>query len=141
MVAPVLHTDGLCLTGTLANLGSGEKPMPPAAIAKIKSDAVQLLDQVALVYDSHIASGEVGASGTGVASESTPNEPCTGLLYGRIQSGKTVAMIALVAAALDNRFKVVVVLTSDNVTLVSQTANRFAALDSPIVVNALKPEQ
>src|SRR6185369_14700514 len=56
--------------------------------------------------------------------------------YGRIQSGKTVAMIALVAAAIDNGFRVVVVLTSDNNKLVAQTADRFGALEGPLTLDA-----
>ena len=48
-------------------------------------------------------------------------------------------MIGLVAAAMDNGFRVVVVLTSDNVKLVSQTTERFAALEGPNALDALNP--
>jgi hypothetical protein len=51
------------------------------------------------------------------------------LLYGRIQSGKTLGMITFSALAIDNGFRVIVVLTSDNVKLVEQTASRFTALE------------
>jgi len=111
--------------------------MPPAALDKIKSDALALLERVVSVYEAEVAEGEVGAFGSGVASAEIPKKPCTGLLYGRIQSGKTVAMIALVAAAIDNGFRAIIVLTSDNLKLVSQTTDRFAALDGPIAVDAL----
>jgi hypothetical protein len=111
--------------------------MPPAAIEKIRADALDLLSRVVSAYASEIADGEVGALGSGVAGPTVPPKPCTGLLYGRIQSGKTVAMIALVAAAIDNGFRAIVVLTSDNLKLVSQTTQRFAALDGPIAVDAL----
>jgi hypothetical protein len=61
-------------------------------------------------------------------------------LYGRVQSGKTVAMIAFCAAAIDNGFRVIVVLTSDFVKLVEQTADRFAALDGPLIKSALQSD-
>lgn len=129
---PPINVDGPCLTGTLAGL-----TMPADAIAKIRSDAIELLSRVVKVYSTEVAPNEVGAEGSGRASTTAPPKPCTGLLYGRIQSGKTVAMIALVAAAIDNGFRVIVVLTSDNLKLVSQTTERFAALDGPIAVDAL----
>src|SRR6185312_2291802 len=68
------------------------------------------------------------------------NRNPTGLLYGRIQSGKTVAMISFCAAAVDNGFRVIVVLTSDFVKLVEQTAERFTALDGPLIRNALQSD-
>jgi hypothetical protein len=130
--SPTLRVDGPCLTGTLAGLS-----MPPGALEKIKADALDLLSRVVAAYAAEIADGEVGALGSGLAGPTVPPKPCTGLLYGRIQSGKTVAMIALVAAAIDNGFRAIVVLTSDNLKLVSQTTQRFAALDGPIAVDAL----
>lgn len=138
---PSLRTDGPCLQGTLNNLGSGAKPMSAPALVKIKVDALDMLGSVVSVYERQIATGEVGADGSGAASATIPTVPSTGLLYGRIQSGKTVAMIALVAAAMDNGFRVVVVLTSDNTKLVSQTTERFNALEGPIAVDALKPNE
>lgn len=128
---PTLCVDGPCLTGTLANLKI------PGAVEKIRADALDLLSRIVAAYEREIATGEVGANGTAKAGPSIPSKPCTGLLYGRIQSGKTVAMIALVAAAIDNGFRVVVVLTSDNLKLVAQTTDRFAVLDGPIAVDAL----
>jgi hypothetical protein len=50
-----------------------------------------------------------------------PEKPVTGLVYGRIQSGKTRAMIASTAMAFDNGFRISVVLTSNINDLVSQT--------------------
>ncbi|CAN5215775.1 hypothetical protein BH09MYX1_BH09MYX1_09330 [soil metagenome] len=132
---PTLRADGPCLTGTLAAL-----PMPAAAIDKIRADALDLLSRIVSVYSVEIATGEVGADGSGKASPSRPKKPCTGLLYGRIQSGKTVAMIGLVAAAIDNGFRVIIVLTSDNLTLVSQTTERFTALDGTMAIDALRKD-
>ncbi|WP_316195091.1 MULTISPECIES: Z1 domain-containing protein [unclassified Bradyrhizobium] len=56
-----------------------------------------------------------------------PNRPPTGLVYGRIQSGKTRAMIASTALAFDNGFRVSVVMTSNINDLVSQTHIDFSS--------------
>jgi hypothetical protein len=58
------------------------------------------------------------------------------LLYGKVQSGKTRAMIFTAAMCLDNGFRIVVVLTSDNVELVDQTSHRFKVVDGPIWLNS-----
>jgi hypothetical protein len=58
-------------------------------------------------------------------------------MYGRVQSGKTAAMILTSALCLDNGFRVAVVLTANNVALVQQTANRFKALDGPRVFSTV----
>jgi hypothetical protein len=130
-------TDGPCLTGTLENLslGLGASPMPAAVLVKIRADALDLLEQVLQTYTEKVAGDEVGARGSARATSGAPlGGRCpTGLLYGRVQSGKTVAMIAFCAAALDDGFRVVVVLTSDYLKLVQQTAKRFAALAGPLV--------
>jgi hypothetical protein len=136
-------TDGPCLRGTLEQLEEGvaAKPMPREALAKVENDALVLLGKVIGAYSS-VASGEVGAGGTGKATDAQPvgGKAPTGLLYGRVQSGKTVAMITFCAAAIDNGFRVIVVLTSDFVKLVEQTAERFAALDGPLILNALRSD-
>jgi hypothetical protein len=137
-------TDGPCLAGTLEQLesGVGAKPMPREALAKVRTDALGLLAKVLEAYVIGIAPGEVGAGGSAIASAAAPigGRPATGLLYGRVQSGKTVAMISFCAAAIDNGFRVVVVLTSDFVKLVEQTADRFAALDGPLIRSALQSD-
>lgn len=131
--------DGPCLAGTLHQLeiGVAAKPMTRQALVKVQADAINLLEKVLSSYVSEVAPGEVGSGGTAVASTATVKRPPTGLLYGRVQSGKTVAMIAFCAAAIDNGFRVIVVLTSDFVKLVEQTADRFTALDGPLIKNAL----
>ena len=62
-----------------------------------------------------------------VGSAAVPNRPPTGLVYGRIQSGKTRAMIASTALAFDNGFRVSVVMTSNINDLVSQTHIDFSS--------------
>jgi hypothetical protein len=110
--------------------------MSAASLEKIRADALALLGKVVGAYARDIGGGEVGADGSAHAADSTPGKACTGLLYGRIQSGKTVAMIALVAAAIDNGFRSVIVLTSDNTKLVAQTADRFGSLEGTLVLDA-----
>lgn len=56
-----------------------------------------------------------------------PNRPPAGLVYGRIQSGKTRAMITSTALAFDNGFRVSIVMTSNINDLVSQTHIDFSS--------------
>lgn len=56
-----------------------------------------------------------------------PNAQITGLVYGRIQSGKTRGMIASTAMAFDNGFRISVVMTSNINDLVNQTHGDFSA--------------
>jgi hypothetical protein len=132
-----IASDGPCLRGTLDNLkhGLGAAPLPPESLVKARRDAILLLEDVVELYEAEVAVGEVGATGSRRATDAAPlaGSCPTGLLYGRVQSGKTLAMIAFTAAALDNGFRVVVVLTSDFVKLVEQTKRRFGALDGPLV--------
>jgi hypothetical protein len=73
-----------------------------------------------------------------------PNDPITGLVYGRIQSGKTRAMIASTAMAFDNGFRISVVMTSNINDLVRQTHLDFAGGTSGVLIltkdNALNRE-
>lgn len=140
--APEIITDGPCLLGTLENLraGVGAKPMSEAALVKVRSDAFGLLDKVVKAYSQDVATGEVGAAGSMRASTKPAKRAPTGLLYGRVQSGKTVAMISLSAVAIDNGFRVIVVLTSDNVKLVEQTSERFTALEGALVKDSNSTE-
>lgn len=134
-----IRTDGPCLEDTLRALASSGRGIDTA---RVRADAIDLLGTVIASYAKDVAPGEVGADGSQRAGPKPPNRRCTGLLYGRVQSGKTMAMIGFVAAAMDNGFRVVVVLTSDNTTLAAQTTDRFrAALEphGPITRDALAP--
>ncbi|MGE5403315.1 MAG: hypothetical protein ACM3PP_00045, partial [Candidatus Saccharibacteria bacterium] len=55
--------------------------------------------------------------------ESAPEK--IGLLFGRIQSGKTNSYTGTIALAADNGFKCFIVLTSDNLWLYNQTRSRL----------------
>ena len=135
--APQLVVDGKCLTGTIERLiaGYGAKPMDRAALQRSKVQAEDMLAHIVRQYQQDVASGEVGANGGARASDAEPlaGRCPTGLLYGRVQSGKTVAMIILSALAIDNGFRVIVVVTSNYLKLVEQTASRFQALEGPLV--------
>lgn len=75
-------------------------------------------------YEQTVGTGFVGATGSGEITGNTKEAP-VGLLYGRIQSGKTRAMILTAAMALDNHFRVAVILTSNINRLVGQTHQDF----------------
>jgi hypothetical protein len=68
-----------------------------------------------------------GTSDADIEQAPVPNSPIAGLVYGRIQSGKTRAMIASTALAFDNQFRVAVVMTSNINDLVSQTHLDFSS--------------
>jgi hypothetical protein len=55
-------------------------------------------------------------------------ENISGLLYGRVQSGKTNSMIMSIANIIDsNQYKLFIVLTSDNTSLYNQTLSRITS--------------
>ena len=133
---------GNVTSGTRRNLIDGlrQTPMRSEAVDAVLAQSERFAQQLVDVYCEDVAEGEVGDAGTAQAGD----EPILGdrpprvLLYGRVQSGKTVGMILTAALCLDNGFRVVVVLTSDNVALVHQTAERFKALDGPRVFTGTK---
>lgn len=137
-------TNGVCLTETLAALERGERgsPLSAKALAAITTQAAEVLESIVAAYAQDVASGEVGADGEGRAGPAAPivGKAPTGLLYGRVQSGKTAAMIISTAMAIDNNFKIIVVLTSNNIRLVKQTAERFQALDGALVYSSVEAE-
>jgi hypothetical protein len=134
-----IHTNGPVLTGTRRNLIQGLRaaPMMEVAVDAIIRQAVNFTERVVDTYESQVAHNEVGAEGSGRASVEpiAGIRPPTALMYGRVQSGKTAAMILSSALCLDNGFRVVVVLTANSVALVNQTASRFKAIDGPRVLS------
>jgi hypothetical protein len=144
MVSPSIVRDGPCLKATLENLrrGVGGKPMSNATLSSARHQALDFLQEIVRHYSSDVAVGEVGEGGTGAASSARPivGRCPTGLLYGRVQSGKTLAMIALTSAAFDNGFKLVLVFTSNYLELVKQTRRRFQAVDGRKIFDSTRPE-
>lgn len=136
---PEIRKDGSHTTNTRRNLINGVRgrPLSETAVDAVFEQAAEFVERVVDAYETHVAQGEVGMTGSAVASDSPPTTEggSTGLLYGRVQSGKTAAMIAAAALALDNGFRLVIVLTTNNVTLVRQTANRFRVLDGAAVLS------
>lgn len=116
--------------------------MPQEAIDNILGQVAEFTELLVDVYSGQIAPNEVGRDGTATASENpiiSARVP-TVLMYGRVQSGKTAAMILTSALALENGFRIIVVLTADNVALVEQTANRFKSMNGPRVFSSTKDE-
>jgi len=134
--------EGPCVTETLNAMERGDrgKAMSRQALEAIRTQAAEVLESIIDAYATSVASGEVGADGRARASHDPPKgDRCpTGLLYGRVQSGKTAAMIVTSALAIDNGFRVIVVLTSNNLKLVEQTADRLGVLDGPLVYSSLQ---
>lgn len=138
---PRIIVDGPCVTGTLDAMERGDhgKPMPRGALEAVRTQAGEILEAIVSAYASDVASGEVGAGGRArVLAKPPKSGKCpTGLLYGRVQSGKTAAMIVSAALAIDNGFRVIVVLTSNNLKLVEQTRDRFGDLDGALIKSSL----
>lgn len=110
---PIMITDGDYLKSTLQALGlNGDEA------AETVRNASNVVEAVIVAY------GGTAASGIPV---SAPNVPVMGLVYGKIQSGKTRAMIASTALAFDNGFRISIVMTSNINDLVSQTHVDFSS--------------
>jgi hypothetical protein len=135
---------GAVTLGTRRNLIDGlrGKPMPEPAVDASLQQSISFAEAFVQSYSDNVAAGEVGPGGTARASEEPilGDRPQSVLLYGRVQSGKTAAMILTAALCLDNGFRVVVVLTTDNVALVAQTASRFKAVDGPRVFSTISSD-
>jgi len=107
-------TNGPHFTATLDALAlkGGER-------SDTERNATDILQAVSAAYGL-AANGEIDLG-------RIPNDPVTGLVYGRIQSGKTRAMIASTAMAFDNKFRISVVMTSNINDLVAQTHFDFSS--------------
>ena len=121
-----IETNGYCVDKLLARnsekMGSDNAEQLEAAASEITSNCVD-------VYSQKFGIGDVGAGSSGIVgnlykSTSIPNGT-TGLIYGKVQSGKTITTIASLAMLSANRFQCFIVLTSDNTWLGTQTAKRF----------------
>ncbi len=127
---PAVRLDGDCLRKTMRRLD-----MSQSARDALTAQAGELTGRVIEVYTDEYGPGEVGDGGSARAgtSKAASEFGCTGLLYGRIQSGKTAAMITTTALAIDNGFRVIVLLTTNFVKLVQQTKDRFNDLEKALV--------
>ncbi len=120
----MIEYNGKLLNEALLSLGvQGEER------ARIISNAGNILEKVVASYEGGVGTGHVGSDGTGVPAGFAKSDlGPIGLVYGRIQSGKTRAMIAATGMAFDNGFRIAVVLTSNINDLVSQTHRDFASV-------------
>ena len=121
-----IKTDEDCINKLIGGMKQkiGEK-----SATQLKQTAIDIVKNCVDVYINNFGSGDVGAQGTGIVSnpyqkDDIPNGT-TGLIYGRVQSGKTNTTIATLAIAQENGFRCFIVLTSDNTWLGKQTASRF----------------
>lgn len=120
-----IETDGYCINKFLDRIASSRSY---TEAQKLKQTAINIVENCVDVYSHTFGSGDVGAMGTGIVSASYKGDipdGTTGLIYGKVQSGKTETTIATLALAEANKFRCFIVLTSDNTWLGKQTANRF----------------
>src|SRR4028119_918862 len=121
-----IKNDGSCINKFLDRVKSQLKD--PAA-EQLKQAAVEIVQNCVDVYSTTFGAGDVGATGTGIVSNHHKGKKIpdgtTGLIYGKVQSGKTNTTIATLALAEANKFRCFIVLTSDNTWLGKQTAERF----------------
>ncbi len=131
---------GECFEFVLASI---EKSIGHSAAAYVRECSIDVVTRCVDAYAKAFGPGDVGGDGSArVAHAFTPStgvpvaKDTNGLLYGRVQSGKTNVSIASIALAHANGFRCFVVLTSDNTWLGLQTAARFRDQlmhDGPVV--------
>ena len=122
----VIATNGYCVDRLLERIS---KKMGLDNAEQLRSAASEITSNCVGVYSQKFGVGDVGAGSSGIVgnpckSTSIP-DGTTGLIYGKVQSGKTITTIASLAMLSANRFQCFIVLTSDNTWLGKQTANRF----------------
>ena len=137
-----LIVDGDCFRSVVDRIAAEHGDQ---AAGSVRKQAIELIEKSTAAYETAFGHGDVGASGSGLVSNVfRPSEllpigrDTNGLVYGKVQSGKTNLSIASVALAVANGFRVFVVLTSDNTWLGKQTFARFRdqlQVDGPVVVH------
>ncbi|KAB8330229.1 hypothetical protein SD80_030990 [Scytonema tolypothrichoides VB-61278] len=132
-----IKNDGYCINKFLDRVKSKNGDV---AAEHLKQTAIQIVENCVDVYSRTFDFNDVGAMGRGIVNNpykgKIPNRT-TGLIYGKVQSGKTNTTIATLAIAQDNGFRCFIVLTSDNTWLGKQTAERFGnqLKGGPVVFN------
>src|SRR4051812_41529757 len=133
-----IRTSDTCLDHLLERVAKHDGE---STAGQVRDTAAELLQKCVDTYGRFFGKGDVGVDGTGAVAipyaQSSIPEGTTGLLYGKVQSGKTMTSIAAVAMAKANGFRVFIVLTSDNIWLGRQTVVRFRDSlehDGPVVV-------
>lgn len=94
-----IKTDGYCINKFIDRVRSknGDE-----AAEQLKHTAIEVVQNCVDVYSKTFGDGDVGATGTGIVKNphkgKIPNGT-TGLIYGKVQSGKTNTTIATLAIA------------------------------------------
>jgi len=121
----VIKKTGTCIEKYLEKL---KAKIGPSAADEAREAAAAVVENCVRTYSDIFGAGDVGSNGiakvTNLFSKGIPNQT-TGLLYGKVQSGKTKTAIATIAMAVENGFRCFVFLTSDNTWLGKQTAARI----------------
>lgn len=132
-----LVVDGDCITEAVNSLICGERgePVEAAFVQSFRTQAEALMRTVVKCYEDLVAKSEVGPTGSARAGCEGPSAGASpiGAVHGRVQSGKTLTSMLTAALAIDNGFRVVVVLMSENHRTVRQTVRRFRSLAGPLV--------
>jgi hypothetical protein len=122
-----ININGFCIDKLINRF---QKQIGQKEANQLKETAIEIVQNCVNVYSKKFGHGDVGKNSTGLVSQPykgtdpIPNGT-TGLINGRVQSGKTNTTIATLALAHENNFRCFIVLTSDNTWLGKQTANRF----------------
>src|SRR4051812_34708901 len=106
----MINSSGKFYLATLESLKRNNELDPSVTTTNAK----KIVRKLVQAYDVSIGAGHVGKSAKGIPANfrKTTAGP-NGLIYGRIQSGKTRAMISSTAMAFDNGFRIAVVMTSN----------------------------
>ena len=135
-----METAGPCLLGTVQALldDDGDGRMLPEHRDKAISEANRFAEKILSAYVTHYGHPPVARPRElGPA----PDRTMTGLLYGCVQSGKTRAITLTSALLFDNGIRIVVVLTSNNVELVEQTADRLMLVEGVQFLTSLEHDK
>lgn len=127
MTPTPIKTNGSCIDKLIKRL---DKQIGLKEANKLKETAIEIVQNCVKFYSENFGYGDVGENSTGLVSQPYKGQDpipngTTGLIYGRVQSGKTNTTIATLALAHENNFRCFIILTSDNTWLGKQTANRF----------------
>jgi len=125
-----IKTEDKCIDKLIKRV---RKELGDKTAEELKETAVEIVQNCVDTYSEKFGVGDVGASGTGIVSRPYKGKTkedeiplgTTGLIYGRVQSGKTITTIATLAIAQANGFRCFIVLTSNNTWLGTQTGSRF----------------
>jgi Z1 domain len=127
----MLERHGHYLLASIESLGIEDKKERLKAI----ENAENIIEKVVDSYEKFIGKGHIGKNARPARKmRSYSGRPVSGLIYGRIQSGKTRAMILSTALAFDNGFRIVVVMTTNINDLVDQTHFDFTRVLTGVAV-------